>query len=244
VEVKDIRYLVNFNMSESRRGSRNNAGGATSSRRSGSEGRASSQFENWIPRTRLGKMVKDGDITSIDEIFKQNARIQDLEVVDMLLPGLEETILDVRRVQRQTDAGRKTAFQAIAAVGNRNGIVGVAQGKDTGMGTAIRNAIKNAKLNVIPVKRGCGSWECACHDPHSIPLSVDGSCASVTAKLLPAPRGLGLVTGEAAKKVLKLAGIQDCWSRTSGDTRTTANYVKAVFEALKATYHVQNPADW
>lgn len=231
-------------MSNSRRGSRNSAGGPTSSRRSGSESRASSQLENWIPRTRLGRMVKNGDITSIDEIFIQNTRIQDLEIVDMLLPGLEETILDVRRVQRQTDAGRKTAFQAIAAVGNRNGIVGVASGKDVGMGTAIRNAIRNAKLSIIPVKRGCGSWECQCSDTHSIPLSVDGSCASVSAKLLPAPRGLGLVTGDAAKKVLKLAGIEDCWSRTSGDTRTTANYVKAVFEALKATYHVQNPADW
>jgi small subunit ribosomal protein S5 len=232
-------------MSNSRRRGSSNAGGSTSSRRGGSEERkATSQFENWVPRTRLGQLVKNGDVTSIEEIFIQNRRIAEMEIIDMLIPGLEETILDVRRVQRQTDAGRKTAFQAIAAVGNRNGIVGVAAGKDVGMGTAIRNAIKNAKLSVIPVKRGCGSWECACHDPHSIPLSVGGRCASVNAKLLPAPRGLGLVTGEAAKKVLKLAGIQDCWSRTSGDTRTTANYVKAVFEALKATYHIQNPADW
>ena len=232
-------------MSNQQRRGTSNAGGGRDNRRAGSDDRRGpSQFENWEPRTRLGKMVKNGDITSINEIFLQNKRIMDIEIVDMLIPGLEETILDVRRVQRQTDAGRKTAFQAIAAVGNRNGIIGVASGKDVSMGTAIRNAIKNAKLEIIPVKRGCGSWECACHDPHSIPLSVDGRCASVTAKILPGPRGLGLVTGEAAKKVLKLAGIEDCWSRTSGDTRTTANYVKAVFEALKATYHVQNPADW
>ncbi|MFW9928760.1 MAG: 30S ribosomal protein S5 [Candidatus Thorarchaeota archaeon] len=232
-------------MSESRRRGSDNDGNATSSRRAGSDDRrASSHLENWNPRTKLGRMVKDGEITSIQEIFLQNKRIQDIEIVDTLVPGLEETILDVKRVQRQTDAGRKTAFQAIAAVGNRNGIIGVASGKDVGMGTAIRNAIKNAKLSIIPVKRGCGSWECACHDPHSIPVSVEGHCASVSAKLLPAPRGLGLVTGEAAKKVLKLAGIQDVWSRTSGDTRTTSNYVKAVFEALKATYYMQNPADW
>ena len=242
-------------MSNARKRGTNRAGGGEGGRtegrgrgrRSGGEGterRASSAFENWNPTTRLGRMVKGGEITSIDEIFASNKKIQDLEIIDFLVPGLEETILDVRRVQRQTDAGKKTTFQAIAAVGNRNGLIGVASGKDTGMGTAIRNAIRAAKLSLSPVKRGCGSWECQCSFQHSLPYSATGNCGSVSAVLLPAPRGLGLVTGEAAKKVLKLAGIEDCWSRTSGDTRTTGNYVKAVFESLKATHHIQNPADW
>src|SRR3990172_8186184 len=112
----------------------------------------------WEPKTRLGRQVRQGEIVSIEEVFAGNQRIQELEIIDYLVPGLEETILDVRRVQRQTDAGKRTSFQAFAFVGNRNGLVGVASGKDTSMGTAIRNAIKNAKLSLSPVRRGCGSW--------------------------------------------------------------------------------------
>ena len=198
----------------------------------------------WKPRTRLGKMVKDGEISSIEEVFASNMKIQDIQIVDMLVPGLEETVLNVKRVQRQTDAGRKTTFAAIAVVGNRNGIVGVGQGRDVGMGTAIRVAITDAKLNIIPVKRGSGTWEDSTTELHSIPFAVSGRCASVRVKLLPAPRGTGLVCGENAKKVLRLAGIKDVWSRTTGDTRTVVNYAKATFEALKETYQIQHPSEW
>lgn len=229
-------------MSRQQRGS---SAGKRGKRREDGGNRRASAFETWEPRTRLGRQIKRGEITSIEEVFASNMKIQDIEVVDFLCPGLEETVLDVKRVQRQTDAGRKTAFQAIAAVGNKNGLIGVASGKDVGMGTAIRNAIRNAKLALAPIKRGCGSWECACTtDVHSIPFSTKGQCASVKVTLLPAPRGLGLVTGDAAKKVLDLAGVKDCWSNSLGDTRTTANYVKAVFDALKATYHMQDPSEW
>lgn len=198
----------------------------------------------WNPRTRLGRMVKEGEITSIDEVFANNHRIQDIQVVDNLVPDLEEVVLAVRRVQRQSDAGRKTTFSAIAVVGNRNGVVGVGQGRDTGMGTAIRSAIMNAKLNIAPVKRGSGTWEDNTNERHSIPFKVSGKCASVRVTLLPAPRGTGLVTGDNAIKVLRLAGIKDIWSQTQGDTRTVANYVKATFEALRKTYHTQHPSEW
>ena len=171
-------------------------------------------------------------------------KIQDIQIVEMLVPGLEETVLNVKRVQRQTDAGRKTTFAAIAVVGNRNGIVGLGQGRDVGMGTAIRVAITNAKLNIIPVKRGSGTWEDNTTEPHSIPFAVSGRCSSVRVKLMPAPRGTGLVCGENAKKVLRLAGIKDVWSRTTGDTRTVVNYAKATFEALKQTYKIQHPSEW
>ena len=198
----------------------------------------------WKPRTRLGRMVKDGELSSIEEVFASNMKIQDIQIVEMLVPGLEETVLNVNRVQRQTDAGRKTTFAAIAVVGNRNGIVGVGQGRDVGMGTSIRAAISDAKLNVIPVKRGSGTWEDSTTELHSIPFSVKGRCASVRVKLLPAPRGTGLVCGETAKKLLRLAGIKDVWSRTTGDTRTVVNYAKAIFEALKETYKIQHPSEW
>ncbi len=201
-------------------------------------------LEVWTPRTEVGRMVKDGTIASIYDIFRDSLKIDDVQIVDFLVPNLTETVLDVGRVQRQTDAGRKTLFVATAGVGNKNGIIGVAQAKAAGVGTAIRNAIILSKLNVVPVKRGCGSWECTCSNPHSIPFQVEGKIGSVHVILKPAPKGLGLVIGDVAKSVLELAGISDIWSKTFGDTRTTQNFTKATFEALRATYNISHFSEW
>ncbi len=201
-------------------------------------------LEAWVPRTQVGRLVKDGTITSIYDIFRDSLKIEDVKIVDFLVPNLTETVLDVGRVQRQTDAGRKTLFVATAGVGNKNGIVGVAQAKAAGVGTAIRNAIILAKLNIVPVKRGCGSWECTCRNPHSIPFQVEGKVGSVRVILKPAPKGLGLVIGDVAKSVLELAGVSDIWSKTFGDTRTTQNFCKAIFEALRSTYEISHISDW
>ena len=198
-------------------------------------------LEKWDPRTRTGQMVKEGTITSLDHFFSNSLRIQDVEVVDILAPNLEESVLDVGRVQRQTDAGRKTIFRATSAVGNHNGLVGLGESRAVGVGTAIRASIANAKLNIKPIKRGCGSWECTCGDPHSVPFLVEGKTASVRVRLIPAPKGLGLVIGDAAKTVLRLAGIKDVWSRTQGETRTTPNFCKATFLSLQKTHHVVHP---
>ena len=201
-------------------------------------------FDAWAPRTRVGRIVKDGSITSIYDIFRDSLKIDDVRIVDFLVPNLTETVLDVGRVQRQTDAGRKTLFVATAGVGNKNGIVGVAQAKAAGVGTAIRNAIMLAKMNIVPVKRGCGSWECTCRNPHSIPFQVEGKVGSVRVVLKPAPKGLGLVIGDVAKSVLELAGVSDVWSKTFGDTRTTQNFCKAIFEALRSTYEISHISEW
>ena len=205
---------------------------------------SSLDLEAWTPRTEVGRMVKDGAITSIYDIFRDSLKIDDVQIVDFLVPNLTETVLDVGRVQRQTDAGRKTLFVATAGVGNKNGIVGVAQAKAAGVGTAIRNAIILSKINIVPVKRGCGSWECTCSNPHSIPFQVEGKVGSVRVILKPAPKGLGLVIGDVAKSVLELAGIADIWSKTYGDTRTTQNFTKATFEALRATYNISQTSEW
>ncbi len=198
----------------------------------------------WIPQTRAGYLVKEGTITSIYDFFARSLRIDDIEIVNNLVPNLTEKVLAVGRVQRQTDAGRKTLFRVTAAVGNGNGLVGLGKGKAAGVGTAIRSAVNQAKLNLIPVKRGCGSWECGCDTNHSIPFQAEGKTASVRVKLFPAPKGLGLVIGSEAKTVLRLAGIKDIWSLTYGETRTTDNFCSACFEALKSTYNIVHPREW
>ena len=198
----------------------------------------------WEPRTRVGRLVKEGVITTIDEIFARNMPILEPEIVDYLLPDLKHEVIDVKIVQKMTDAGRVTKFRATVVVGNEDGYVGIGKGKARQLRQAIEKAIVNAKLNIIPVRRGCGSWECKCGTAHSVPYTVRGKSGSVEVVLKPAPLGTGLVIGDAAKVVLRLAGIRDVWSSTKGETRTTYNFARATYNALRNTYYFVTPVDW
>ncbi len=189
-------------------------------------------------------MVKEGRIASLKEIFERNLPLLEPEIVDYLMPDLKHEVLDVSLVQKVTDAGRDTKFRVVVVVGNEDGFVGLGAGKAKQLRFAIEKAIINAKLNITPVRRGCGSWECTCGEPHSVPFTVKGKSGSVIVELKPAPKGTGLVAGDVAKTVLRLAGIRDVWSSTLGETRTTYNFARATYNALKATYRVVTPADW
>jgi small subunit ribosomal protein S5 len=138
-----------------------------------------------------------------------------------------------------TDSCRSVRFAVTCVVGNSDGFVGVGRAKGKEVGPTIRKAIDNAKLNIIEVKRGCGSWECGCAKPHSLPFEVQGDCGSVTVTLKPAPRGISLAVGDVAKSLLTLAGVRDSWGFARGSTKTKVNYALATFEALKETTRVR-----
>jgi len=191
--------------------------------------------ETWYPKTKLGKLVAEGKITSMSEALRTRLPLKEPEIVNMLLPNLEEKVVDIKMVQRMTDSGRRTKFSVTVVVGNKDGFVGIGRAKGKEVGPVIKKAVDNAKLNIIEIKRGCGSWECGCNRPHSLPFKVEGSSGSVRVVLKPAPRGVGLAVGDVAKDVLRLAGIQDAWGFTSGHTKTTVNYAIATFNALKQT---------
>jgi len=205
---------------------------------------ASVSLEQWVPRTRLGKMIQEGRITSIEEVFMAGLQIRESQIVDALLPDLQEEVININLVQKQTDAGEKSRFKAIVAVGNRDGYIGLGAGKAAQVRNAIEKAAVNARLNILPVRRGCGSWECGCGKPHSIPFQVEGKTGGVRVVFIPGPRGLGLVVSEVSKVILGLAGVKDCWSRSFGSTRTVPSFAYAVFDALKVTYGLITPADW
>ncbi|MGB9978348.1 30S ribosomal protein S5 [Methanobacterium sp.] len=189
--------------------------------------------EEWEPKTNLGRMVKEGTITDIDEILEKGLPIMELEIVNTLLPDLEEEVMDVNLVQRMHKSGRKVNFRVIVAVGNKKGYVGLGQGKAKEVGPAIRKAVDNAKYNIIKVRRGCGDWGCVCGREHTVPFKVSGKSGSVRVTLIPAPGGVGLAVGNVGKTILGLAGIYDVWSQTMGQTQTTINFANAVFDALK-----------
>jgi len=204
----------------------------------------SQSIDEWVPVTSVGRMVKEGQITSIEDLFQLALPIKEPQIIDILLPNLQEEVIDINLVQKQTDAGEKSRFKATVIVGNGDGYVGIGEGKAPEIGPAIRKAILRGKLNITPIRRGCGSWECGCKDPHSVPFKVEGKAGSVRVTLLPAPKGVGLVTADTIKVVLRLAGIHDVWSRTRGHTRTTLNFAYAVYDALKKTYSIMTPQDW
>ncbi len=187
----------------------------------------------WVPKTRTGKLVLAGDVTSIEQLYDKNLPILESEIVDMLVPDLQEEVLNVKAVQRTTDSGRKRSFLVTAAVGNKAGYVGVGTGRGLNVRPAIQKAVENAKLNIIAIRQGCGSWECGCGLGHSVPYKSKGKCGSVRMTLIPAPKGTGIVAGRTARKVLELAGIKDVWTKTKGDTRTVFNFAVATLDALK-----------
>ena len=96
-------------------------------------------------------------------------------------------------------------------------------------------ALRKAKLDLIKITRGCGSFDCICDEKHSIPFKVEGKCGSSRVVLYPAPQGTGLVIGDECKKILGLAGIKDVYSKTFGQTKSTMNLVRACIDALKKT---------
>jgi small subunit ribosomal protein S5 len=197
--------------------------------------------DGWVPQTRLGKQVADGEIDSMREALNSGLPLKEPELVDQLVPDLEDEVLDINMVQRMTDSGRRVKFRCVVVVGNRDGLIGYAEGRDDQVGGAIQKAIDIGKLNLIDISRGCGSWECGCGRPHTVALRSMGKAGSVEVELQPAPRGLGLAGGETVRKVLELAGIEDIWTRSSGNTRTTVNFAKATFNALQNTAEARVP---
>lgn len=196
------------------------------------------QQVEWKPRTTLGQMVLAGKINSMDQIYENGLRIQESEIVKHLLPDIKSQVVHVGIVQKQTDAGEMTRFNALVAVGNEAGWFGIGKGKAAQMRMAIDKATNAAYLNVIPVKLGCGSWECRCTQLHSVPFKVRGKGGSVTIDIVPGPRGLGLVAGENIRNLLKLAGLKDAWTKSFGSTNTMSSTTKAIFNALRSTYSV------
>ncbi|MAG78176.1 30S ribosomal protein S5 [archaeon] len=205
-------------------------------------------IEQWSPKTELGKKIKTGDITSIDQILDQGKIILEAQIVDALIQEIESDLIEIgqskgkfgggkssiwRQTQKKTKEGNKPSFSTVAVVGNKNGYVGIGKGKAKETVPAREKATRQAKLNLIKVKRGCGSWECCCGEAHSIPFKVEGKCGSVRVVLMPAPKGTGLCAEKECQKILRMAGLKDVYAKSYGQTKTKLNFIKACFEALR-----------
>ena len=189
-----------------------------------------------------------------ETILEEEVIPAEAEIVDFLLPNLDQSLLEVgqskgkfgggkrsiwRQTQKKTREGNKAKFATMVAVGNKDGYVGLGFGDAKETVPAREKAIRKSKLNIIKIRRGCGSWACGCKTPHSIPFEVEGKMGSSVVKLIPAPRGTGLCIQEECKKILQLAGITDVYSKARGKTATRLNLLKACFNALQKLSQVK-----
>ena len=137
-------------------------------------------------------------------------------------PALKDEVLKIMPVQKQTRAGQRTRFKAFVAIGDYNGHVGLGVKCSKEVATAIRGAIIMAKLSIVPVRRGF--WGTKLGKPHTVPCKVTGKCGSIWVRLIPAPRGTGIVSAPVPKKLLQMAGIEDCYTSAKGSTGTLGNF--------------------
>src|SRR3989344_1260828 len=193
------------------------------------------RVEMWVPKTITGKKVKNDEIKSLEEMFGRNYVMMEPEIFDALVANPLEKLVDFKKTTRVTRQGRNFSFRATVLVGDGEQFIGVGIGKDKERFPAIRKAARNAKLSLVRVRKGAGSWESSATTGASLPFKVAGKSASVRVELIPAPEGTGLVVGEAIKDVMRFCGIKDVWSKTSGNTRSKLDFVKASVGALSNT---------
>ena len=133
----------------------------------------------------------------------------------------EEVMVDIGRVTKVVNGGRRFRFTALVVVGNRNGLVGFGFGKAKEVPDAMRKAVDDAFKNIIEVKRKGSTI------PHDVEVKFNAS----RVLLRPASEGTGVIAGGSARPILELAGIKDILTKSLG-SNNSANVVRATLKAL------------
>jgi len=213
----------------------------------GKKGKKGREEKEWVPCTKLGRLVKDGRIKSIEDIYLHSLPIKEVQIVDHFFGDasphpLKDDVMKIMPVQKQTSAGQRSKFLCYVAVGDSMGHIGLGSKSAKEVATAIRGGLMAAKLQLIPVRRGY--WGNKIGLPHTIAMKVHGKCGSIRVRLVPAPRGSGVVGSPASKKMLAFAGVPDCFTCSKGHTKCRGNFLQACFHALRASYGYLTPDLW
>merc|ERR1719310_489423 len=211
----------------------------------GKGGRRGAKGEGeWVPCTKLGRLVRDGKVKSLEQLYLFSLPIKEFQITDYFMPGdkLKDEVMQIKPVQKQTSAGQRTRFVCYVAVGDYDGHIGLGTKAAKEVPLAILGGIHAAKCALVPVRRGY--WGGKIGMPHTVPIKLTGKCGSVRIRLVPAARGTGIVASPTSKKILQMAGIQDCYTASQGHTKTKGNFARAAFDALTHSYGFLTPDLW
>ena len=137
--------------------------------------------------------------------------------------NLEEKVVQINRVAKVVQGGRRFSFSAVVVVGDGNGTVGAGLGKAGEVPEAIRKGVEDAKKRLIKVPL-VGT---------TIPHEVHRHFGASKVMLKPASAGTGVIAGGSVRSVVEAAGIRDLLSKAQGSTNPI-NVVRATIDCLAA----------
>merc|ERR1712064_195968 len=120
--------------------------------------------------TKLGRLVKEEKIGSIEEVYLHSLPVKEYQIIDKFFaPGvLKDEVMQIHPVQKMT-AGQRNRFVCHVLVGDQDGHIGLGSKAAKEVATAIRGGIIAAKLALIPVRRGY--WGNRIGLPHTVPMT-------------------------------------------------------------------------
>jgi len=141
--------------------------------------------------------------------------------------SLVENVIKIRRVSKTVKGGRNLSFNAMVAVGDGAGKVGIALASATAVPDAVQRAVKYAKEKMISVNLSNTTL------PHEAVVKFGSS----KVMLKPAAPGTGLIAGGGVRAVLEAVGVKDVVSKTFGST----NAINVVYATMEALAGMKNP---